>query len=189
MGSELEPELAEAIELLKQDGRFDIRRLGGRRIAVNGIVVDLNFRCRDVTKCMEMVLTKFKYAAEMPLEVLPVEDGYAAELLKEHPELEAFGREWVKKWGRLRDRLVEIAEALRRYPWMADVVGQEDPHPYLVEVYVALDGSEVCLQLNHSRTFCNGKRAEFAPKFIEHNIFEERIHEIYRSCKKYAKIL
>jgi hypothetical protein len=50
----------------------------------------------------------------MPLEVLPAEDNDVTELLKKYPELSAFGVERVKKWGRLKDRLVEIVEVLRR---------------------------------------------------------------------------
>jgi hypothetical protein len=59
----------------------------------------------------------------------------------EQPELEAFGVEWVRKWAILRDRLVEIAKVLRRYPWMVNVVRQRQMnilHPYMVEVYVAV---------------------------------------------------
>jgi hypothetical protein len=37
-------------------------------------------------------------------------------LLREWLELQAFGVEWVKKWLVLRDRLVEIASVLRRFP-------------------------------------------------------------------------
>ena len=58
--------------------------------------------------------------------------------------------EWVRKWLSLRDRLVEIAEVLRKYPWMVDVIKQRLMsilHPYMVEVYVARDGSEACLSL------------------------------------------
>ena len=40
----------------------------------------------------------------------------AEELLKEYPELQAFGMEGVRKWLDLRDRLVEIAKVLRRFP-------------------------------------------------------------------------
>jgi hypothetical protein len=29
--------------------------------------------------------------------------------------------EWVKKWLDLRERLVEIAKVLRKFPWMVDV--------------------------------------------------------------------
>jgi hypothetical protein len=63
----------------------------------------------------------------------------AEELLKEFPELQAFGVEWVRKWLDLRDRLVEIAKTLRKFPWMVDVIRQRPMrilHPYTVEVYV-----------------------------------------------------
>jgi hypothetical protein len=48
----------------------------------------------------------------------------AEELLREWPELGAFGVEWVRKWLDLRDRLIEIAKVMRRYPWMVEVVRQ-----------------------------------------------------------------
>jgi hypothetical protein len=76
------------------------------------------------------------------------------ELLREWPELQAFGVEWVRKWLDLRERLVEIAKVMRRFPWMVEVVRQRPMsilHPYLVEVYVARDGSEACLSLNLAR--------------------------------------
>jgi len=63
----------------------------------------------------------------------------------------------VKKWAILRDRLVEIAKVMRRFPWMVEVVRQSQVsifHPYMVEVYVARDGSEVCLLLTSSKAFC-----------------------------------
>jgi hypothetical protein len=63
-------------------------------------------------------------------------------LLREYPELEALGVDWLRTWApHARDRLVEIAEVLRRYPWMAEVVRRRpvNPHPYMVEVYVAVD--------------------------------------------------
>jgi hypothetical protein len=44
----------------------------------------------------------------------------AEELLREWPELQAFGVEWVKKWLVLRDRLIEIAKVMRRYPCAKD---------------------------------------------------------------------
>ncbi len=73
--------------------------------------------------------------------------------------------EWVKKWLDLRDRLVEIAKVLRKFPWIVDVVRQRPIsilHPYMVEVYVAKDGSETCLSLNPPRAFCarNGSARE-----------------------------
>ncbi len=65
--------------------------------------------------------------------------------------------DWVKKWVILRERLVEIAKVLRRFPWMVDVVRQRPMsilHPYMVEAYVTRDGSEVCLSLNPPKAFC-----------------------------------
>jgi hypothetical protein len=62
----------------------------------------------------------------------------------------------VRKWAILRKRLIEIAKVMRRYPWMAEVIRQRQlrPHPYIVEVYVAVDGSEACLSLNPPKAFC-----------------------------------
>jgi hypothetical protein len=63
----------------------------------------------------------------------------------------------VRKWLVLRDRLVEIAKVMRRFPWMVEVVRQRPMnilHPYMIEAYVARDGSEVCLSLNPPKAFC-----------------------------------
>jgi hypothetical protein len=129
----------------------------------------------------------------------------AEELLKEWPELQAFGVEWVKKWLVLRDRLVEIASVLRRYPWMVDVIRQRPMnilHPYTVEVYVAKDGSEACLSLNPPKAFCardgavREVRLELA--FSRYETYEEKIREVYRpkgllayttAAKEYVRIL
>jgi hypothetical protein len=64
---------------------------------------------------------------------------------------------WVKKWLDLRERLIEIARVMRRFPWMAEVARQRQMgilHPYAVEVYVAVDGSEACLSPNPLKAFC-----------------------------------
>jgi hypothetical protein len=59
-----------------------------------------------------------------------------------------FGVDWVKKWLVLRERLIEIAKVLRKFPWMVGM-GEQRPmnilHLYTVEVYKARDGSEACL--------------------------------------------
>jgi len=124
--------------------------------------------------------------------------------LREWPELGSFGVEWVKKWLVLRERLIEIAKVMRRYPWMVEVVKRNPMgilHPYMVNVFVAKDGSEVCLQLV-SRTFCARggevrevklelKRARLKP-------YEGKLREIYRpkglfaftaAAKEYVEIL
>jgi hypothetical protein len=93
----------------------------------------------------------------------PPQPGYsrtdpAEELLKEYQELETFGVEWVRAWApHARERLVEIAKVMRGHPWIVGVVKQRtvsNPHPYMVEVYVAKDESEACLALNQLRAYC-----------------------------------
>jgi len=129
----------------------------------------------------------------------------AEELLKECPELSAFGVEWVRKWLDLRDRLVEIAKVMRRYPWMVEVVKQRPMsilHPYMVETYVARDGSEACLSLNPPNAFCardgavREVRLELA--FSRYETHEEKMREVYRpkgllayttAAREYAKLL
>jgi hypothetical protein len=112
----------------------------------------------------------------------------AEELLKEWPKLEAFGVEWVKKWApHARERLVEIAKVLRRFPWMVDVIMQRPMsilHPYMVEVYVAVDGSEACLSLNPPKAYCaqNGSARETRLEltFSRYETYKEKIREVYR---------
>lgn len=108
-------------------------------------------------------------------------------MLKEWPELEAFGVDWVRMWLVLRDRLVEIAKVLRRFPWMVDVIKQRPMsilHPYMVEVYVIKDGSEVCLLLNPPRAFCaqNGSAREvrLELEFSRYETYEDKMREVYR---------
>jgi hypothetical protein len=108
-------------------------------------------------------------------------------LLKKWPELQAFGVEWVKKWLDLRERLVEIAKVLRRFPWMVDVVRQRPMsilHPYTVEVYVAVDGSEACISLTPSKAYCarNGavKEVRLELEFKRYETYEDKIRGVYR---------
>ncbi len=111
----------------------------------------------------------------------------AEELLKEYPELQAFGVEWVKKWLGLRERLMEIAKTLRKFPWMVDVVRQRPMnilHPYMVEVYVAKDGSEACLSLNPPKAYCaqNGavRETRLELEFKRYEVYEDKMREVYR---------
>jgi hypothetical protein len=129
----------------------------------------------------------------------------AEELLREWPELSAFGVEWVKKWIILRDRLVEIARVLRRFPWMVEVVRQRPVgilHPYTVEVYVAVDGSEACLSLNPPKAYCaqNGavKEVKLELEFKRYETYEDKMREVYRpkgllafstAAREYVRIL
>jgi hypothetical protein len=129
----------------------------------------------------------------------------AEKLLRVWSELGAFGVEWVRKWLDLRDRLIEIAKVRRKYPWMVDVVRQRPMsilHPYMVEVYVAVDGSEACLSLNQLKTYCarNGavKEVKLELEFKRYEIYEDKIRGVYRpkgllafstAARKYVKIL
>ena len=129
----------------------------------------------------------------------------AEELLREWPELSAFGVEWVRKWLDLRERLIEIAMTLRRYPWIVEVVKQRQmniPHPYAVEVYVARDGSDVCLTLTSSKAYCaqNGavKEVRLELEFKRYETYEDKIREVYRpkgllafttAAREYVRIL
>ncbi|MFZ8838730.1 MAG: hypothetical protein ACO2PM_07285 [Pyrobaculum sp.] len=113
--------------------------------------------------------------------------------------------EWVKKWLVLRERLVEIAKVMRRYPWMVEVVRQRPVgilHPYMVEVYVARDGSEACLSLTSSKAYCaqDGavKEVKLELEFKRYETYEEKIREVYRpkgllayatAAREYVRIL
>jgi hypothetical protein len=129
----------------------------------------------------------------------------AEELLREWPELEAFGVEWVRKWLVLRERLIEIAKVLRRFPWMVEVVRQRPMsilHPYMVEAYVAKDGSEACISLNPPKAFCaqNGavKETKLELEFKRYETYEDKTREVYRpkgllafaaASREYVRIL
>jgi hypothetical protein len=126
-------------------------------------------------------------------------------LLRELLELSAFGVEWVKKWLGLRERLIEIAKVMRRFPWMVEVIRQRPMsilHPYMVEVYVAKDGSEVCLSLNPPKAYCarDGavKEVKLELAFSRYETHEDKIREIYRpkgllafaaTAKEYVKLI
>jgi len=113
--------------------------------------------------------------------------------------------EGVKKWLDLRDRLVEIASVLRRFPWMVEVIRQRPMnilHPYTVEVYVAVDGSEACLSLNPPKAFCarDGavREVRLELEFSRYETYEENIREVYRpkgllafttAAREYVKLL
>jgi hypothetical protein len=116
-----------------------------------------------------------------------------------------FGVDWVKKWLVLRERLIEIAKVLRRFPWMVGVVKQRPMnilHPYTVEVYMARDGSEACLSLNPPKANCiqNGavKEVKLDLEFSRYEVYEEKTREVHRpkgllefaaAAKEYVRLL
>ena len=105
----------------------------------------------------------------------------------------------------LAARLVEIAKVLRRFPWMVEVIRQRPVgilHPYAVEVYVAVDGSEACISLTPSKTFCarNGavKEVKLELEFKRYETYEDKMREVYRpkgllafstAAKEYVRML
>jgi hypothetical protein len=160
-----------------------------------GVVVDgvrlYQPYCRTAEECVRQILEDYKKELERlrepPQPALVVRSDPVEKLLREWPELQAFGVEWVRKWLDLRDRLVEIAKVMRRYPWMVDVVRQRPMsvlHPYTVEVYVTKDGSEACISLSPPKAFCarDGavKETKLELTFSRYETYEEKIREVYR---------
>jgi hypothetical protein len=157
---------------------------------VNGVELDQP-HCRAVEDCVRQILEDYKRELERlrepPQPALVVRSDPVEELLQEWPELGAFGTEWVRKWLDLRERLIEIAKVMRRYPWMVGVVRRRPMnilHPYMVEVYVTKDGSEVCLSLNPPKAFCveDGavKEVRLELEFKRYEVYEEKMREVYR---------
>jgi hypothetical protein len=160
-------------------------------VVVNGVKL-YQPQCRAVEDCVRQILEDYKREVEKmnepPQPALVVKTDPMEELLKEWPELEAFGLEWVKAWApHAKEELVEIAKIMRRHTWMVEVVRQRpvsNPHPYLIEVYVARDESEVCLTLNQLKTYCarNGavKETKLELEFSRYEVYEEKMREVYR---------
>jgi hypothetical protein len=177
-------------------------------VVVNGVRL-YQPQCRAAEECAEQILEEYKRELEKmkvpPEPALVIKIDPVEELLREWPELQAFGVEWVKKWLDLRERLIEIAKVMRRYSWMVDVVRQRPVgilHPYMVEVYVARDGSEACISLNPPKVFCArdgaAKETKLELEFKRYEVYEEKIREVYRpkgllafttAASEYVKIL
>ena len=76
---------------------------------------------------------------------------------------------------------------MRKFPWMVEVIRQSQVgilHPYMIEAYVAKDGSEACLSLNPPKAYCaqNGAVKETRPEleFKRYETYEEKMREVYR---------
>jgi hypothetical protein len=178
-------------------------------VVVNGVRL-YQPHCRSADDCVKQILEYYKREVEKinepPQPALVVKTDPVEELLKEWPELQTFGVEWVRAWTpHAKEELVEIAKIMRRFPWMVEVVRRgpvSNPHPYLIEVYVAVDGSEVCLTLNQLKTYCarNGavKEVKLELEFRRYEVYEDMIREVYRpkgllafsaAAKEYIRIL
>jgi len=159
-------------------------------VVVNGVRL-YQPQCRSVEDCVRQIIEDYKRELEKmgepPQPALVVRSDPAEELLKEWPELGAFGVDWVRKWLDLRERLIEIAKVMRKFPWMVEVVRQRPMsilHPYMIEVYMTKDGSEACLSLNPPKAYCaqNGavKETKLELEFKRYETHEDKIREIYR---------
>ena len=178
-------------------------------VVVNGVRL-YQPHCRTAEECVKRILEDYRREVERmrepPQPALVIRSDPVEELLKEWPELGAFGVDWLRAWApHARDRLVEIANVMRRYPWMAEVLRRRpvgNPHPYMVEAYAAVDGSEVCMSLNQLRTYCarGGAvgEARLELEFSRYDVYEGRIREVYRpkgllaftaKAKEYVRIL
>jgi hypothetical protein len=177
-------------------------------VVVNGVRL-YQPHCRTAEECAKQILEEYKMElkrrSEPPEQALVVRSDPAEELLREWPELRAFGVEWVKKWLVLRERLVEIAKIMRKYPWMVDVVKQRPMsilHPYMIEVYITRDGSEACLSLNPPKAFCarDGavREVRLELEFKRYETYGDKIREVYRpkgllayttAAREYVKVL
>jgi hypothetical protein len=177
-------------------------------VVVNGVKL-YQPHCRSADDCVKQIIEDYKREVEKmkepPQPALVVKIDPVEELLKEWPELKAFGVEWVRKWLDLRDRLIEIAKVMRRFPWLVEVIRQRPMsilHPYTVEVYVARDGSEACISLTSSKAFCTRdgavKEVKLELEFSRYEVYEDKIREVYRpkgllayttAAGEYVKIL
>jgi hypothetical protein len=84
-------------------------------------------------------------------------------------------------------RVVEIAKVLRRFLWMVEVMRQRSMsllHPYMVEVYVARDGSEACLSPDPPKAFCTQggavKEVKLELAFSRYETYEDKTREVHR---------
>jgi hypothetical protein len=177
-------------------------------VVVNGVRL-YQPHCRSAEECARQILEDYKRELERmrepPEQALAVRSDPAEELLREWPELQAFGVEWVKKWLVLRERLIEIAKVMRRFPWMVEVVRRRPMsilHPYMIEAYVAVDGSETCLSLTSSKTYCarDGavREVRLELEFKRYETYEDKIREVYRpkgllayaaAAREYVKLI
>jgi hypothetical protein len=138
-------------------------------------------------------------AVEPPGPADPVE-----QLLREWPELGAFGVDWLRRWApRAGKQIVGMARVLRRYPWMAELIGQGPVglvNPYSVEAYVARDGSEACISL-FGWAYCsadggvNVRRLELEFSRLEpheggvREVYRPKRRSIFARTKEYVRIL
>jgi hypothetical protein len=164
-------------------------------VEINGVRLDQP-HCRTAEECAERILEDYRRELERmkePPQPALVRADPVEELLKEHPELEAFGVDWLRFWApHMRERIAEMAKVLRRYPWMAKIIGAIKQtifiSPYVIAAYVSRDGSEACISLGSRGTYCatdggaTVKRLELEFSRLEPH--EGGVREVYRPKAK-----
>jgi hypothetical protein len=137
-------------------------------------------------------------AMEPPGQADPVE-----RLLREWPELGVFGVDWLRTWApRAGRQIVGMARVLRRYPWMAELIGQGPAglvNPYSVEAYASRDGSEACISLFGGWAYCSAdggvRRLELEFKGLEphggwvREAYRPKRLSAFSRAKEYVRIL
>ena len=123
-------------------------------------------------------------------------------LLREWPELGALGVDWLRTWApRAGRQIVGMARVLRRYPWMAELIGQGPVglvNPYSVEAYASRDGSEA--RMPFGGIYCsadgsNVRRLELEFSRLEpheggvREIYRPKRRSIFARAKEYIRIL
>ncbi|MDT7869078.1 MAG: hypothetical protein RQ839_02735 [Thermoproteus sp.] len=96
-----------------------------------------------------------------------------------------------------------MARVLRRYPWMAELIGRGPVglvNPYSVEAYVARDGSEACISL-FGWAYCSAdggatvRRLELEFSRLEphggrvREVYRPKRRSIFAKAKEYIRIL
>ena len=170
-------------------------------VIVNGVRLDQPY-CRTVDECISFILEDYRQE-ERRLREPPPPDP-VEELLQEWPELGAFGREWIERFAVLRDRLVEIANALRRFPWMMEVIRtmNEKPQPYAIFVLMAKDGSDAYLSFDWQKTYSMRggavREVRLELERIRYEEYDGKMREVYRprgllafaaAAKEYVRVL
>jgi len=144
-------------------------------------------------------------AVRRPPRPPPEQTDPVERLLREWPELGVFGADWLRRWApRARGQIVGIAKVLRRFPWMAELIGQGPVglvNPYSVEAYVARDGSEACISLFGGWAYCSAdggvtvRRLELEFSRLEpheggvREVYRPKKRSIFARAKEYVRIL
>ena len=118
-------------------------------VIIDGIKLGRPY-CRTVDDCVKQILEDYRRAVErMKRTPMNAQEDDAAKFLREHPELEVFGPEWVKEWLLYaKERMIQIAEILRNHQKAKAVIEKVGikENPYIIEIYVAPD--EECVAVS-----------------------------------------